>query len=97
MRSVRPLAQERGVEIELSSNGAVGECEADGERLLRACENVLRNAVRHARQHIEVATSLEDDEVHIRVRDDGPGFDGGADRRLTAPVECLGGCAQQRR
>ena len=49
--------------------------EGDRELLRRACENVLRNAIRHspAASSVEVALSVKDDLATIAIRDQGPG------------------------
>ena len=77
VRSVRPLAEERGVRISVAAGGVSAEYEADGERLLRACENLLRNAVGYARGAVEAGTRAENGSLCVFVRDDGPGFGGG--------------------
>jgi signal transduction histidine kinase len=46
----------------------------DYEELRRAIGNLMDNAVRHARTRVEVATSLEQEDVVISVSDDGPGI-----------------------
>ncbi|MCC2614978.1 hypothetical protein LJ739_01825 [Aestuariibacter halophilus] len=46
---------------------------ADRDALTRVIDNLLRNAVRYARQHICVSASLQSDKVEIRIDDDGPG------------------------
>jgi signal transduction histidine kinase len=47
----------------------------DRELIRRACENVLRNAIRHspAASSIDVALSVQDDLATIAIRDQGPG------------------------
>jgi signal transduction histidine kinase len=47
----------------------------DRELLRRACENVLRNAIRHTppASTVEVALSVNEDIATIAVRDEGPG------------------------
>lgn len=77
IRSVSPIAESRGVRVSMESNGALEDCHGDGERLLRACENLLRNAVRHASTSVEVGAHTEDDSTTFWVRDDGEGFVGG--------------------
>lgn len=46
----------------------------DGHRLLRALENLLRNAIRHARSTVLVGVEHGADHVRFYVRDDGEGF-----------------------
>jgi signal transduction histidine kinase len=47
----------------------------DRELLRRACENVLRNAIRHApaASTVDVSLSVNDDLATITIRDEGPG------------------------
>jgi two-component system sensor histidine kinase CpxA len=47
----------------------------DRELIRRACENVLRNAIRHspAASSVDVALSVKDDLATITIRDEGPG------------------------
>ena len=46
---------------------------ANDEELRRAVDNLVANAVRHARTRVELAADLDQDEVVLSVRDDGPG------------------------
>lgn len=47
---------------------------ADRRLLLRAIENLLRNAVRHASNKVLLEASEEDQFVQIVIHDDGPGI-----------------------
>jgi len=47
---------------------------ADARLFQRAVENLLRNAVRHARQRVLVELKAERDRVRVTVHDDGPGI-----------------------
>ena len=38
-----------------------------------AIRNLLENAIEHARTHVEISSTLIEDELHIIFRDDGPG------------------------
>ena len=58
-------------------DGALDEISGDGHRLLRACENLLGNAVRHADARVRIGVQRDVGGVRIYVADDGPGFDGG--------------------
>lgn len=77
VRSLAPVAEERYVR--LSSVGA-SETLGDGQALRRAVENLVSNAIRHARSivSIEVLQGL------IRVSDDGPGLPEGFDPTVAA-------------
>lgn len=76
LRSVQPLADGAGVQLSMTADGGVEDCEADGQRLVRACENLLRNAVRHASGAVEAGVRADRDGVEFWVRDDGGGFGG---------------------
>jgi len=79
LRSVRPLAGRDGKQLVLEGESAAAagaEWLGDGARLVRACENLLRNAVRHARSRVEVAVEPGPGVLRFRVRDDGTGFGG---------------------
>ena len=49
-------------------------CEADHHYLLRACQNLLVNAQRHAQKRVRVVLSQNNDEYCICVHDDGEGI-----------------------
>lgn len=78
LRSVRPIASAAGTALELEPAAALQTTEwrGDGARLVRACENLVRNAVRHARSRVSVAVERRGDALRFRVRDDGSGFGG---------------------
>lgn len=76
VRSVRPQAGERGIHIEIACAEEVAEVQADGHRLMRACENLLSNAIRHAESCVTIHTRASSQSLFISVEDDGPGFDG---------------------
>jgi len=47
---------------------------ADAERLRHVIDNLIANAIRHARERVIVAWRERDDAVRVEVRDDGPGI-----------------------
>lgn len=71
---LQPLAAERGLQLEAVVTSPLPELYADGHRLLRALENVVQNALRHARRRVEVVARALDGVVELEVLDDGPGF-----------------------
>jgi signal transduction histidine kinase len=74
---VRPIASAAGTALELEGGAPeTSEWRGDGARLVRACENLLRNAVRHARSRVSFALELHAGALRFRVRDDGSGFGG---------------------
>lgn len=77
-RSNQPLAEERGVALEVGGSApGLEEIVADGGRLVRACENLLRNAIRHAAKRVKILVETSEGTVRFVVLDDGPGFEGG--------------------
>jgi signal transduction histidine kinase len=88
--TIRPLAEARGVTIEV--RGA-GTATIDRDALVRAVENVVANAVRYSRGRVtvDVYAGL------VRVSDDGPGFSAPFDeladpfrRGVASPTVTLG-------
>lgn len=76
-RSVQPMAEDRGIALEIPAPEiGVEEIEADGGRLLRACENLLRNALRHAASRVRAFVEVEGGVMRFVVEDDGEGFAG---------------------
>lgn len=70
-----------GVEVELEATGPL-PLTADERLLSSALENVIRNAIQHARTRVEIGSeSTASGSVEIRVSDDGPGVD--AEQRET--------------
>lgn len=62
--------------VKLALRGSVdGTLDVPGERRLvrRALSNLISNALRHARSHVEVAVRRDGGQIHIEVDDDGPG------------------------
>jgi two-component system sensor histidine kinase RstB len=62
--------------VKLALRGSVdGALDVPGERRLvrRALSNLISNALRHARSHVEVAVRRDGGQIHIEVDDDGPG------------------------
>jgi signal transduction histidine kinase len=77
---MRPVANERHVELRVAGDDAPREIKGDPERLQQVVLNLLSNAVKFSRPGGAVELSLEQaaDHVRIRVRDHGigiaPGF-----------------------
>lgn len=73
-----PIAERAGVAIELQLARGLPVVQGDGNRLMRALENLLENAIRHAQARIVVQVVEHEAGVRFEVRDDGSGFGGGA-------------------
>ncbi len=80
-RSMRDLAElarleapeEREIEVELKLDHDA-QVFADQRLFQRAVENILRNAMQHARTKVQVELIPAEDEVRVVVHDDGPGI-----------------------
>jgi signal transduction histidine kinase len=68
---------DRPVSLDISVKGAPQSCPpAVEQQLLLICQEALTNAVRHgAPRHIDVELEYGDEQVSVRVSDDGSGFD----------------------
>lgn len=73
-RGLKHLAERSKVEIRVDLAPHLPELEADGRRLMRALENLLRNALHHARSIVRVRAAAIGDRVRFSVLDDGPGL-----------------------
>jgi signal transduction histidine kinase len=75
--SVRQLTEQAGLEPQISVTGQPRELPAEVERnLLRIAHEAVTNAVRHSKaKTLRVELDFARDGVHLRVRDDGRGFD----------------------
>ena len=73
-RALAGLAEREGVDIELEVARRLPELTADGRRLMRGLENLLRNALHHARGKVVLGASERDGHVRFSVQDDGPGL-----------------------
>ena len=72
--SLRPMATEGNLEIELDIEAGLPIVEADGRRLMRALENLLANALQHARSRVRLQVLRSAGMLRFEVSDDGPGF-----------------------
>lgn len=73
---LRSAAEERGVRLELDSEGPV-VASVDRGMLGRIVWNLVDNAVRHAATSVRAEVMSEGDGLKLAVRDDGPGLGGG--------------------
>ena len=65
-------AQANGVALAAAADDVAADL--DPLRFRQAVDNLLDNAVRHARTEVRVAATVTDAGVVVAVRDDGPGF-----------------------
>jgi signal transduction histidine kinase len=74
VRGLQPMAERRGLRIETCFDPDLPTMRADGRRLKRVMENLLRNAIQHARHTVLVSATLDEGRVRFVVEDDGPGI-----------------------
>jgi signal transduction histidine kinase len=73
--TVAPLAAARGCKLDLRGPPDDGLAVlGDAEALLRVLTNLLDNATRHGRGHVELRAQRSNGAVRFDVADDGPGF-----------------------
>ncbi len=68
----RARAASRGVTI--TTDVPEIDVEVDAARMRQALDNLLDNALRHARQSVSVISRVDGHDLSIEVTDDGPGF-----------------------
>lgn len=72
---VKPLAERKGLQLDLKLAGGLPWILADSVRLRQALLNILTNAVRYTEQGvITVRTSHQEDRLLVSVQDTGPGI-----------------------
>lgn len=74
VRALGPLAEASDIELGTEIEPGLPIPKGDGRRLLRAMENLLRNAIEHARRSVVVAVARCAGGLRFEVRDDGPGL-----------------------
>lgn len=99
---IEPYRQ-TGARIEVSVHGAEGDEKAGGEPVMRrnpgiiySLGNLVENAVDFARTKVEITAVWDRRNVHLLIRDDGPGFQPGIMGRLGEPYVTTRPQAQRR-
>ncbi len=74
--AARPVAEENAIQLVFNAPPNVGLVRADGRRLQQAVAQLLENALKFTRAEgrVEVALESRDQEVEIRVTDNGQGI-----------------------
>jgi len=73
-QELTPLAAKSGLALRVAPAAGLPSVTGDGRRLLRVLENLVRNAIEHARTHVEVRAAAAPNGVGVEVLDDGPGL-----------------------
>lgn len=74
----------KGKNVSLSVNGTDEFFQGDHEVIMEVMENLLSNALRYAKEEIDVRVSLSSEELKLSVRDDGEGFEEGGEKVTSA-------------
>jgi len=75
VEAAKALGARRGVTVDLEV-AAPCVVEIDERLVAFAVQELVHNALRHARARVAVALSADAERARVRVDDDGPGFDG---------------------
>ena len=73
-RGMRPLAETRGIALEVDVERGLPVLEADGRLVQRALENLLKNALHFADGTVALRVFRRGEHVCFEALDDGPGF-----------------------
>jgi len=73
-RGFTPLIRAKGLSLDLVLQGPLPDLHADGRLFVRAVENLLRNALRHAKTQVRLYVAVLNEQLIIEVSDDGDGF-----------------------
>ena len=73
LEAARVLRRNDHLEVEVTGVSG-GRVHGDPDGLRRVVANLAENAARHARGRVSLSVAEEDDEVRLRVEDDGPGI-----------------------
>ncbi len=96
--SLKELAKSRGVRIEFVTNADVCVVEADENKLRQIIMNYIDNAIYYSKPHsdIQVATTVTNDGIEVRVKDTGIGVPAREQAKLFTKFFRAGNARKQR-
>jgi len=68
------LSEQKGIDLQILNHLPPKEIEIDSALLYRVLENIINNALRYAKETIQLEFSLKDHTLMITITDDGDGF-----------------------
>lgn len=74
MATIRPYAQSKRVNIATDLPRGLPVIKGDGSRLMRAFENLVKNAIQHAKDKVTISLEADEKEFRFIVDDDGAGL-----------------------
>jgi len=69
------LLSRNGIHLDISPRISDAEIFQDEVKFRQIAGNLLKNALHHRREHLEIKMDIEDDVVSLTVSDDGPGVE----------------------
>ncbi|MFN3430061.1 MAG: response regulator [Candidatus Sericytochromatia bacterium] len=83
LRSLRPIAEERGLALDVTEPGDMPPVLADPALLKRVIDNLLGNALKFTEQgHVRLEAAPDGDAARVCIRDTGPGIPAEARERI---------------
>lgn len=81
-----PAARDKGIRLLFHPEGADGVYRIDTEKLERILGNIISNSISYASEggRIEVGLKTQERQVLYRIRDTGPGFKPGEEKKVFA-------------
>ena len=73
-RGFKPLIHTKGLSLSLHIHSPLPDLFVDGRLLVRAIENLVRNALRHANSQVGIGAHVHAETLIVEVSDDGDGF-----------------------
>jgi len=80
-KDVLVFLSEKGIFIDISPEAAEAEMHQDETKFRQIIGNLIKNAMHHRKQRVEIRMNREGDQLVLDVSDDGPGVDP-ADREM---------------
>jgi two-component system, OmpR family, sensor kinase len=84
-QSAKSAAAERGLTVQVTSASSAVRVAAEADLLERALAPIVENAVRFARNRVDIAIRTETNQVIFEVRDDGPGVNSAIREQIFEP------------
>ncbi len=72
---VLKLLTRKGILVDISSGAAEAEMMQDETKFRQIIGNLIKNAVHHRKERIEIRMDREADQLLVEIADDGPGID----------------------
>jgi two-component system phosphate regulon sensor histidine kinase PhoR len=83
--ALKPLAAQDGITVTVETQAGLPPVIGEHDELVQLFQNLIHNAIKYGRENgkVQVSLTLQDNQVHVAVRDDGEGIAQNAIPRLT--------------